>query len=37
MARTGADTTPDENEDDDVRVFEAGLRTAVESICSIFD
>lgn len=30
-------TPPAENEDDDVRVFEAGLRTAFESICSIFD
>ena len=30
-------TTPDENEDDDILVFQAGLRTAFESICSIFD
>jgi hypothetical protein len=30
-------TPPDENEDDDVRVFQAGLGTNVELICSIFD
>lgn len=30
-------TTPDVNEDDDVRVFQAGLNTNVELICSIFD
>ena len=30
-------TTPDVNEDDDVRVFQAGLSTNVELICSIFD
>ena len=30
-------TPPEENEDDDIRVFGAGLSTNVESICSIFD
>ena len=30
-------TPPDVNEDDDVRVFQAGLSTNVELICSIFD
>jgi hypothetical protein len=30
-------TPPEENEDDDVRVFQAGLSTNVELICSIFD
>ena len=30
-------TPPEENEDDDVRVFQAGLNTNVELICSIFD
>jgi hypothetical protein len=30
-------TPPDHNEDDDIQVFEAGLRMAFESICSIFD
>jgi hypothetical protein len=30
-------TPPEENEDDDVRVFQAGLNTNVELICSILD
>ena len=30
-------TPPEENEDDDVSVFQAGLNTNVELICSIFD
>ena len=30
-------TPPEVNEDDDVRVFQAGLSTNVELICSIFD
>ena len=30
-------TPPDVNEDDDVRVFQAGLSTNMELICSIFD
>ena len=30
-------TPPDENEDDDVRVFQAGLSSNVELFCSIFD
>ena len=30
-------TPPEENEDDDVHVFQAGLSTNVERICSIFD
>ena len=30
-------TPPEENEDDDVRVFQAGLSTNAELVCSIFD